>query len=133
MGRIRSCALVTDTERSEIVRPGVVAAEAAETVEAIGPALRKMRALPVRFGAGPALFSAMTVNLSESGMFVNTLAPVDPGIAVRILVDVDIGALGLNGKVVWSRRRVVMGRPVGMGVQLITPPQGYVDFVREIG
>src|SRR6185436_20844949 len=36
----------------------------ARALAAAGPALRKLRALPVRFGSGPTLFSAMTGNVS---------------------------------------------------------------------
>jgi Tfp pilus assembly protein PilZ len=97
-----------------------------------GPALRKMRALPVRFGAGPSLFTAMTGNLSESGLFVVTLAPFDPGTGLRVLLDLDTGPLGLKGQVVWQRLRPVSGRPIGMGVQLISPPEPYREFVVEL-
>jgi Tfp pilus assembly protein PilZ len=99
---------------------------------AAGPALRKMRALPIRFGTGPDLFTAMTGNLSESGLFVVTLAPFDPGTGLRVLLDLDTGPLGLKGKVVWQRLRPVSGRPMGMGVQLISPPGPYLEFVVEL-
>jgi Tfp pilus assembly protein PilZ len=99
---------------------------------AVAPAMRKLRSIPVRFGTGPSLFSAMTGNISESGLFVATFAPLDPGLAIRILVDLDVGALGLRGEVVWARRRMVLGRPTGMGVKLISPPAPYLEFVREL-
>lgn len=105
---------------------------AAKAIAAQGPSPRKMRALPVRFGTGPTLFAAMTGNVSESGLFVMTLVPFDPGTDLRVLIDLDTGPLGLRGKVVWKRQRIVLGRPVGMGVQLITPPEPYRDFVVEL-
>jgi hypothetical protein len=104
----------------------------AGALAAAGPALRKMRAIPVRFGVGPTLFAAMTGNLSLSGLFVTTLAPFDPGTALRVLIDLETGPTGLKGEVVWSRRRIVPGRPVGMGVQLIAPPEPYREFVTEL-
>jgi hypothetical protein len=97
-----------------------------------GPALRKLRAIPVRFGVGPTLFAAMTGNLSVSGLFVTTLAPFDPGTAVRVQIDLETGPTGLKGEVMWNRRRIVLGRPVGMGVQLIAPPVPYREFVVEL-
>jgi Tfp pilus assembly protein PilZ len=97
-----------------------------------GPAIRKLRALPVRFGAGPELFTAMTANLSESGLFVATLAPLDSGVALRVLLSLDTGPVGLKGEVVWRREQLVMGRPTGMGVQLLAPPEVYRQFVREL-
>jgi len=104
----------------------------ARAVAAADPALRKMRALPVRFGTGPTLFAAMTGNLSESGLFVMTLAPFDPGTGLRVLIDLETGPVGLKGQVVWNRPRIVLGRPVGMGVQLISPPEAYREFVVEL-
>ena len=67
--------------------------------------------MPVRFGTGPTLFSAMTGNVSESGLFVMTLVPFDPGTGVRVLLDLDVGPIGLQGKVVWKREKIVLGRP----------------------
>ncbi len=103
-----------------------------DALVAAAPAIRKMRAIPVRFGVGPTLFAAMTGNLSVSGLFVTTLAPFDPGTALRVLIDLDTGPTGLKGEVVWNRRRIVPGRPVGMGVQLIAPPGPYREFVLEL-
>jgi PilZ domain len=116
----------------EPVATGRYRSEARPGAAATGAALRKPRALPVRFGNGPSLFNAMTANLSESGMFVTTFAPLDPGLAIRVMMDLDVGALGMRGEVVWTRRRMVLGRPVGMGVKLLAPPEPYVTFVREL-
>jgi Tfp pilus assembly protein PilZ len=110
---------------------GRIRAEA-RALAAPAPALRKMRSLPVRFGVGPTLFAAMTGNLSESGMFVTTLAPLETGEALRVLINLDTGPVGLKGEVVWRRDRLVLGRPVGMGVQLLAPPETYREFVREL-
>jgi len=107
-------------------------AEAAAKPAPAGPALRKVRAIPIRFGSGPSLFAAMTGNVSESGLFVMTLAPFEPGTGVRVMMDLDTGPLGLKGEVVWKRDRIVLGRPVGMGVQLIAAPDSYREFVLEL-
>lgn len=104
----------------------------ARAVAAAGPALRKLRALPVKFGIGAAQFTAMTGNVSESGLFVVTLAPFGPGTGLRVLIDLDKGPVGLQGQVVWQRPRPIAGRPVGMGIQLISPPDPYREFVLEL-
>lgn len=104
----------------------------ARKLASAGPALRKMRAIPVRFGAGPNLFTAMTANVSESGLFVVTLVPFDPGAGLRVFVDLEQGPVGLRGQVVWKRERPDSGRPVGMGVQLVAPPEPYREFVLEL-
>lgn len=98
----------------------------------VGAAMRKAHAAPVRFGNGPALFAAMTVNLSESGMFVATMAPLDKGVTLRLVMSLATGPLGMRGEVVWSRPELVLGRPVGMGIKLISPPELYQEFVREV-
>jgi len=72
------------------------------------------------------------VNLSESGMFVTTLAPLDPGTALRVMMSLEAGPVGMKGEVVWKRARIVLGRPVGMGLRLLAPPSLYQEFVREI-
>jgi Tfp pilus assembly protein PilZ len=74
----------------------------------------------------------MTGNLSESGMFVVTLATFEPGTGLRVLLDVDVPAIGLQGKVVWKRDAMILGRPAGIGVQLISPPGPYRELVTEL-
>jgi Tfp pilus assembly protein PilZ len=106
--------------------------EAQAQAAAAGPAIRKVRAIPVRFGTGPTLFAAMTGNLSETGLFVATLAPFDPGTGLRVLMDLETGPVGLKGQVVWKRDRVALGRQMGMGVSLIGAPETYREFVIEL-
>jgi Tfp pilus assembly protein PilZ len=120
-------------DRLDLPAVSRIQAEAAAQARATpGPALRKMRALPVQFGDGRALYAAMTGNLSESGLFVMTLVPFEPGTGLHVHIDLDTGRVGLGGRVVWKRQRVVLGRPVGMGVQLIAPPEPYREFVLEL-
>jgi Tfp pilus assembly protein PilZ len=119
-----------DTPNAPEVLPFQTEAQAALALA--GPALRKLRALPVRFGNGPSLFSAMTGNVSESGLFVMTIAPFSPGSDLRVVLDLESGPVGLKGQVVWQRPRPVAGRPVGMGVRLIAPPGNYRDFILEL-
>jgi hypothetical protein len=114
------------------VASGRIRAEARPGAILGGPAARKNHALPVQFGIGPALFAAMTANVSENGMFVTTLAPLDAGLALRVSMDLDVGALAMKGQVVWRRKRMVLGRPVGMGIRLVAPPERYVEFIRQL-
>lgn len=131
-GHIRSRGYARrDTPEAPEVSPFNAEAQA-RALAAAGPALRKLRAIPVRFGSGASLFSAMTGNLSESGLFVMTIAPFDPGSELRVLLDLETGPVGLQGQVVWQRPRPVSGRPVGIGVRLISPPGAYRDFVVEL-
>ena len=110
--------------------PGRYGGEMSSAALVVAP--RKAHAVPVRFGNGSTLFSAMTANLSESGMFVATLAPLDPGVALRVMMSLATGPIGMKGEVVWSRSTIVLGRPVGMGLKLLSPPSLYQEFVREM-
>jgi len=118
-------------DQMDPANPGRFGAEMSHGVAA-SAVLRKAHALPVRFGNGPTLFSAMTANLSESGMFVATMAPLDAGNALRVMMSLATGPVGMKGEVVWSRPKIVLGRPVGMGVRLLAPPSLYQEFVREL-
>jgi Tfp pilus assembly protein PilZ len=122
--------------RKDAQEPPSVSAYLAEAqarlAAAANPALRKLKALPIRFGNAPTFFNAMTANLSESGLFVITLAPFEEGAGVRVLFNLETGPAGLNARVVWRRERATLGRPVGMGVKLIAPPDPYRNFVAEL-
>jgi hypothetical protein len=104
----------------------------AKVANLVNVSARKLRAVPIRFGVPPTFFSAMTGNVSENGLFVISLAPLNPGSGVHVLVSLDIGSLGLKGRVVWKREKAQQGRPVGMGVLLIAPPAPYRNFVSEL-
>ena len=96
------------------------------------PARRKIRFLPILYGVIEPSDLAGTGNLSESGLFIITGAPVEAGKPLAMSLEVDTGKLNLRGRVVWMRRDHRVGRAPGMGVQLWSPPAEYVAFVRAL-
>lgn len=93
---------------------------------------RKMRCLPIRFGAQRPSTLAQTINLSRDGLCVATPDPLDPGEPVRLNVDVQGHTVPLQGFVVWQRPRPSLGRPMGMGLRLVDPPRIYTNFVASL-
>ena len=109
--------------RHEGVRPGRATP---------GPAERKIRFLPVRFGVVRAVEVAGTGNLSETGMFIMTDSPVDVGTQVKLLLELENEPMDLDGVVRWARKDHHVGRSPGMGVQLNQPPQTYRSYVKRL-
>ena len=105
-------------------------------VDVFGPptpeAIRKIRFLPVRFGVIGATEPGGTGNLSQTGVFIITCLPLDSGARLKMTLDVDERDIPLDGCVKWMQRSPHGGHSPGMGVQLITPPSPYVDYVRKL-
>jgi hypothetical protein len=93
---------------------------------------RKPCNVPVRFGSELAVRDGTTVNVSREGLFVATPAPMDAGESIRIHIDVEGYTLPLRGIVIWNRRQVERGRPLGMGIRLVDPGVGYPRFVERL-
>lgn len=93
---------------------------------------RKMKCLPIRFGAERPSTLAQTVNLSHEGMCVATPSPLEPGESVRMHLDIQGHTVTLHGFVVWQRARQQFGRPMGMGLRLTEPPAIYTNFVASL-
>ena len=99
----------------------------------VAPALRKVRFLPIRFGECRPSNLAKTGNLSETGLFVLTPEPADPGTSLSMTLTLgEEVRLDLAGRVVWRRKDHFVGRVPGMGVQLPVPPQDYLEYVRTL-
>jgi hypothetical protein len=97
------------------------------------PSVRKVRFLPVRFGETRPANLAKTGNLSESGLFILTADPADPG--ARLTMSLAVGGgmhLDLAGRVVWRRKDHFVGRVPGMGVQVSQPSETYLEYIRSL-
>ena len=108
-----------------------------------GPAPRRIRYLPVRFGVAGPSESGRTGDLSSTGLFVITDSPVPTGRFVELLLYVDRAPTNeaghektppvpMRGMVRWARTNHKTGRAPGMGIQIATPPASYVEFVRAL-
>jgi len=93
---------------------------------------RFSRMLPLRYGvAKPTLFGR-TGDLSTTGLFVHTQFPVAEGGSAGMLLELEHCRLPLRGKVIWTRSEPGPSRPVGMGLQLVRPPEIYKSYVRAL-
>ncbi len=88
--------------------------------------------LPVRYGFEELNLRAVTRNVSEAGVFVQTPSPVGQGLDVVLEVTIQADPLGLRGQVAWARKEAEIGRPPGMGIQLLGPPDRFLRYVRSL-
>lgn len=88
--------------------------------------------LPVLYGAEQPTLRAVTRNVSETGLFVQTPSPIAEGRKVSLQLTMTANRLPLQGTVAWSRARLQPGRPPGMGVHLITPSRAFLEYVRTL-
>ncbi len=107
--------------------------EAAPSAEADAPtAQRKLLAAPLKYGHNRPSHEAVTANVSELGLFISTVDPMEPGSAIRLRLELEALSLPLRGIVAWKRREPQTGRPLGMGVRLNQPPAVYVRYIRDL-
>jgi uncharacterized protein (TIGR02266 family) len=88
--------------------------------------------LPVAYGLDALTLRAVTRNVSEGGVFVQTPSP--PGAGADLMLQLTLKALRLplQGVVVWARPKLEPGRPPGMGVRLVLPPRAYLDYLHSL-
>ncbi len=80
--------------------------------------------------------TAITRNLSETGIFISTKRGVTPGSVLNIKLNLPKAlSLALKGKVV-RKMNSMTGQAgeaeSGMGIQLISPPHDYIDYVHSL-
>ena len=117
------------------VHAGKIVAEAAGSgayPKGAGPPRRKVRSLPVHFGTLRPISPGWTLNVSREGLFVTTPDPLARQAPVALVVDLQGLLVRLSGNVVWNRRELEPGRPLGMGIRLSNPPETYVSFYRSL-
>ena len=93
---------------------------------------RYSRILPVRYGVTKPVMFGRTGDLSTSGMFVHTKLPLATGGTAGMLLELEHCRLPLRGTVIWTRSQAGPSRPVGMGVQLVRPPEIYSSYVHAL-
>ncbi|MEE8329027.1 MAG: PilZ domain-containing protein [Thermodesulfovibrionia bacterium] len=80
--------------------------------------------------------TAITSNLSETGIFISTKRGVIPGSVLNIKLNLpNAQSLEIRGKVV-RKTNLMSGQAGkaenGMGIQLISPPHDYIDYVHSL-
>jgi len=103
-----------------------------EPAHTVSRAPRKKCPVSIRWGIDVPNKDAATGDLSESGLFLITPEPPEPGTSVRIQIRNETCTLPLNGRVVWARKSADSDSPPGMGIHLIRPPKFYTQFVRGL-
>ena len=107
--------------------------EAASSTDADAPTpQRKLLVAPLRYGHNRPSQEAVTANVSECGLFISTVDPMEPGSAIRLRLELEAMSLPLRGIVAWKRRELQTGRPTGMGVRLNQPPAVYIHYIRDL-
>jgi Tfp pilus assembly protein PilZ len=80
--------------------------------------------------------TAITSDLSESGLFIRTNRGLSSGTVINLKLNLpNTQGLSLTGKVVRSMKSMpglVGESKSGMGIQLINPPEGYINYVQSI-
>lgn len=107
--------------------PAAVRAAALTTV-----APRWAMVIPVLYGVDALTLRAVTRNVSEGGLFVQTPSPIAEGRKVSMQLTMTASRLPLTGTEVWSRARLQPGRPPGMGVRLVAPSRAFLEYLREL-
>ena len=80
--------------------------------------------------------SAITSNVSETGLFIRTNRGLNPGSEIDLKIDLpNAKGIPLKGRVV----RTIKTLPgligvvkSGMGIKLIFPPSDYIEYVRSL-
>lgn len=88
--------------------------------------------VPVQYALSEILARAVTRNLSEGGVFVQTPLPPKSGAELKFEIVLHAEPVMLRGVVVWIRRNGELGRPPGMGIRLVLPPRGYLEYLRSL-
>ncbi len=96
-------------------------------------ASRRLKRLPVRCSCGPHEFTGVTSNLSQTGLFVRTRRPFRPGVPVKLVFETtNKSSIALMGIIARAIRKELKFSENGMGVKLISTPQDYQTFLREL-
>lgn len=92
---------------------------------------RYRRRVPCRMSVGAQRYSGVVLNLSGSGVFVQTSASPEPGEPIELQLGDEIG---LRGEIVWRRKVAPQLRSVaqgGVGVRIRQAPEAYYALVER--
>jgi hypothetical protein len=86
--------------------------------------------IDTRFFYGNLFYTGTVLNLSEKGMFINTRRYLPPESILVVIIHIDNELM----KVIATVKRSVRNNSDcdGMGVELLRPSVGYVEFVKSI-
>ena len=96
---------------------------------------RSKRRMPCRVHADGRVHNGIVLDLSGSGLFIQTSAKLTPGTRIDIDLSLDADSARMHVEVV--RRRQVPAQLLtvaqgGVGVRIISAPEGYYRFLQEL-
>jgi len=96
-------------------------------------ARRYIKRFPVAFSDGRTEYSAVTSNISSTGIFIRTRKALPPGTRLHIRLEVDRGRyIALEGVVAWALKTGIVDFKDGMGVRLEIIPEEYKALIRSL-
>ena len=106
--------------------------EATTSSPAVRASQRRIHTVSIRYGVSRPEIPAQTEDLSETGLFIRTNAPLPVGTNLQMFLDIEGFGLPLRGVVCWLRDKDEDGgRVAGMGLKLISPHPRYVHYCRQ--
>ncbi len=102
------------------------------------PAPRKKHHMRVSFGPEGPFYKGLTLDLSNTGMFLSTFHRFQPGQKLRLLLETPVGDLFMEGRVIWACDETHPARSThkqGLGIELQTADGSYdpyQDFLHMI-
>ena len=90
---------------------------------------RYRRRVPCRMHVGEQNYAGVVLNLSGTGLFVQTSASARPGDTIELTLG---GTIPVSGEIVWRRKVAPMLRSVaegGVGVRIRNAPEAYYTLL----
>ena len=87
--------------------------------------------IDVKINYDKSVYIGTLLNISESGMFIRTNkmpSPLQSQIEISILLNEEV--IRVSGKLV--REENIRGYYNGIGVEVLNPPQNYMDFIDNL-
>jgi Tfp pilus assembly protein PilZ len=95
---------------------------------------RRIKRLSITFSDGKVERTGTSSDFSETGLFIRTRKPFNPGTNVNIVIEITAGKqIRLEGIVVRAIKTGAMDFKNGMGIKLTTIPEEYKNFVKGLG
>jgi hypothetical protein len=97
--------------------------------------IRYWRRYVIRFGREETDCTGVVLNLSGTGLFISSTHIFRPGVHLLLDFIVEGSPYHLEGVVRWARQApasLARQIPSGMGVELLSPPDAYLELVQKI-
>ncbi len=96
---------------------------------------RYKKRIPCRIAGEDGSYSGMILNLSRTGLFIQTRAGTKPGseVSLNLAPDLQPDAIQLRTRVVWQRKATSsLTLPGGIGVEIQNEPTSYLELINTV-